>query len=100
MTSLTDLSALTAEDFSARMARPVHVSADGETMALRITDVAHRGQSERPGGAFSVVFRGPKSPVIDQAIHRVEFDGEAAVDLFLVPIGEDAQGVLYEAVFA
>ena len=99
MTPLTDLSTLTADDFISRRGRPVRVIAGDEAMPLEIADINAMGQSERPGGAFSVLFRGPKSPVIDQAMHQVEFDTEPPIGLFLVPVGEDDSGILYEAVF-
>lgn len=93
------LDSLTAEDF-----RP-HVGT-----GFRLTDVAGvcelvevtaQQGSVRPGSrfAFSLVFRGPPQPVMEQRIRRLEHDGMGALELFLVPIGPDDAGMLYEAVF-
>ena len=49
--------------------------------------------------SFSIVFRGPEEAVLQQgtyAIHQATL-GEFA--LFLVPVGMDEAGALYEAVF-
>jgi hypothetical protein len=57
-----------------------------------------------PGGAvrrrpFSLVFRGPPGAALPQRTYRVEHDALGTFDLFLVPIGPDAEGMRYEAVF-
>jgi hypothetical protein len=52
----------------------------------------------REGGAFRLEWRGPAEPVLDQAIYRFR-RGEQSFDMFIVPVGRDAQGTLYEAIF-
>ena len=49
--------------------------------------------------SFTLLFRGPSSPQLPQAIYPLQHDTLGAVDLFLVPIQQDAQGLYYEAVF-
>jgi len=60
-------------------------------------------QASAPGAsnrqAFSIVFRGPAEPVLMQQIHALEHAALGRLDLFLVPIGPDAKGMRYEAVF-
>lgn len=48
---------------------------------------------------FSTVFLGPGDVVLPQGIYRLTHPEMGALDLFLVPIGVDASGVRYEAVF-
>ena len=48
---------------------------------------------------FSIVFLGPRDPVLPQRIYRLEHGELGTLDLFLVPIGRDEAGVRYEAVF-
>jgi len=55
-----------------------------------------RTQNGRP---FSLVFRGPRSPVAVQRIYQLEHATLGTFDLFLVPIGPDERGMQYEAVF-
>ncbi len=57
---------------------------------------------EEPTGRrqpFSIVFRGPKDILLPQRIYRIEHDRIGGFELFLVPIGPDEQGLLYEAIF-
>ncbi len=48
---------------------------------------------------FSLVFRGPKAPVLIQKIYPVAHQSFGALELFLVPIGPDQVGMRYEAIF-
>lgn len=57
-----------------------------------------KGEEER--SSFSIVFLGPNEPVLTQRIYPIEHDVMGHLDLFLVPIGPNADGMRYEAVFA
>ncbi|MEM7479889.1 MAG: hypothetical protein AAF481_01835 [Acidobacteriota bacterium] len=48
---------------------------------------------------FSVLFRGPAEPVLEQAIYSLEHAGLGEMGLFLVPLGPKGDGIEYEAVF-
>ncbi len=48
---------------------------------------------------FSIVFRGPREPVLPQQTYQVEHAALGSFELFLVPIGPDQAGMRYEAVF-
>ena len=48
---------------------------------------------------FSLIFRGARKPVLPQQIYRLENEKFGAGELFLVPVGENQQGVEYEAAF-
>jgi uncharacterized protein DUF6916 len=48
---------------------------------------------------FSLLFRGPRTPVLPQRIYSLGHARLGTFDLFLVPIGPDAHGMCYEAVF-
>jgi hypothetical protein len=48
---------------------------------------------------FSLLFRGPLQPVMPQRMYTLEHPELGRFDLFLVPIGPDATGMQYEAVF-
>jgi hypothetical protein len=49
---------------------------------------------------FSLVFLGPPTFVLPQAIYRFEHDSIGTFEIFIVPIGRTDQGVSYEAVFS
>ena len=48
---------------------------------------------------FSIVFRGPSEPFIEQNTYKVENETLGAMEIFLVPLGPDSTGMQYEAVF-
>jgi len=55
-------------------------------------------RSMREAGAFRLEWRGPAEPILAQAIYRFR-RGEQLFDMFIVPVGRDARGTLYEAIF-
>jgi hypothetical protein len=48
---------------------------------------------------FSLVFHGPLDALLPQRIYRLENERMGVVELFIVPIGQNADGYAYEAVF-
>ncbi len=49
---------------------------------------------------FSLLFRGQLDLYLPQQIYHFEHDRLGAMDIFIVPIGPDAQGMRFEAIFA
>jgi hypothetical protein len=49
--------------------------------------------------AFSVIFRGPLEQPFGQGMYPIRHARMGQVDLFLVPVGREADGMRYEAVF-
>jgi hypothetical protein len=76
---------------------------DLELVLIEATDLSTEAQrsASSPGrrAPFSIVFRGPRTPILPQRIYRLGHYAIGDFDLFLVPIGPDAQGVRYEAIF-
>jgi hypothetical protein len=54
-----------------------------------------------PGGRqpFSLIFHGPRDPLLAQAIYRFEHEALGALEIFVVPLGQSAEHTTYEAVF-
>lgn len=48
---------------------------------------------------FSLSFRGPAHTVLQQATHTLEHAVIGVLAIFLVPVGRDASGVQYQAIF-
>jgi hypothetical protein len=48
---------------------------------------------------FSLVFRGPLDQPLEQGLCPLAHDALGNADLFLVPVGREADGFRYEAVF-
>jgi hypothetical protein len=75
----------------------------GGRVELRLTRAAKVMESEAARlnrHPFSLYFIGPLSFKLEQQIYHVTHPALEAMDLFLVPIGQDAQAYQYEAVFA
>jgi hypothetical protein len=87
----TDFEPLVGEAFTA-----VH---EGAPIALRLEEVRALGSALRPGGAFSLTFAGPSSPLLPQATYRVENAGLGVLDIFIVPVGRRQDSLIYEAIF-
>jgi uncharacterized protein DUF6916 len=79
---------------------------DTTTLATRLIEVTSApgtdGGATRAGRRtpFSLVFRSAPGATLPQCIYRLHHDGLGALDLFLVPIGPDEEGMRYEAVFS
>lgn len=89
---------LSLEDFAERVGESFELDAGGSPLRLTLEAASPLGHSPRPGGAFSLLFRGPVDPVLPQAIYPFALGGEA-VDIFIVPIASEPAGVQYEAIF-
>jgi hypothetical protein len=81
---------------------------EGDLLELTLIEVSDLGPSaDAEGGSgdetrrvpFSVLFRGASEPVLQQRIYRLEHPEMGGLELFLVPVGPDAEGMRYEAVF-
>jgi hypothetical protein len=96
-----DRASLTAADFEASVGTVAQlVAGEAATLEVRLSEVvvlAERAGHRRP---FSLRFRGPPSPVLEQAVRRIEHPEIGELELFLVPIASDSDGATYEAVFA
>jgi hypothetical protein len=91
---------LTLAHFHPLLQQPFQVQL--EDLALELDLVVAEALKPRPGQPrppFSLVFRGPMQPILPQRIYPLRHQALGAVDVFLVPIGPDAAGQRYEAVF-
>jgi hypothetical protein len=76
--------------------------AGGATLDLELVEVRDLGRRVTPGGELSnygLTFLARTPAALPQAIYRLEHAALGAMDVFLVPIGSDAAGIRYEAIF-
>jgi len=82
------------------------VGGDGAAWTLELVETIEHSE---PGGLgpegqerrqFSLVFRGPATPVLPQGSYPLGHQELEELELFLVPIGPDSLGMRYEAAFA
>ena len=92
---MPDLETRTAADFAPLRHQPFRLTADhAPRLELELVEIAGAG-----GRPFSVLFRGPAEPLLTQRIYRLEHPALGPLDLFLVPVGREPDGLRYEAVF-
>jgi hypothetical protein len=75
-------------------------------LAVELVEVIEKGglDGQQPPAAtrqerFSVVFRGGRDRLLEQAMYHMQHDQLGDLELFLVPVGQDQTSVYYEAVF-
>jgi len=100
------LDEVTADVFVEHLGSPFRIHNDGGLPlvvhlieATPLTPPAKNGSAPSKREPCSIIFRGPLEPVLPQQIYRIEHESLGRLDLFLVPLGPDAKGMRYEAVF-
>jgi hypothetical protein len=96
------LNQLQSGDFTPHLNDQFIIHAESlEPIEAELIDVSELGGptfDQRP--PFSIVLRtGQQDQYLIQAIYRVEHAAMGSLDLFLVPLGPDRNGMRYEAVF-
>ncbi len=71
---------------------------DGNVLELELTSI-REVKSEPHQEQFALVFSGPGSIYLPQRIYQLEHERMGELALFLVPIGKDEKGFIYEAAF-
>jgi hypothetical protein len=94
--SLDDLS---LADFQAAVGTTfTSIALDGTSYSLTLTEAEGLSEHPRAAPGFSLLFREAGQDVVPQQIHTLYGDAVGALDLFLVPVAQDEQGTVYEAV--
>ena len=66
---------------------------------LRVDTVGELPPHALRAAPFSVILRGPREAGLQQQTYAVEHPRLGVIELFLVPLGPDAEGARYEATF-
>lgn len=98
------LDQLTANDFIPHIDTPFTIRVNDDLVVpLVLTSVNERSDAFAVPGVgrlpFSLEFHGRHRGHLHQQIWRLEHETLGTLDLFLVPLGPDANGMRYEAVF-
>lgn len=86
-----EFAALVGERFSV-------AGASGEVMLDLAAVTAQSGPGAARGRGFTLAFRGPRATPLKQGTHRFNHP-RCTADIFIVPVGLDADGYRYEAIF-
>lgn len=74
-----------------------------QAMDLELTEATSlgsaAGRTPLDRDPFSLIFRGELQPNLPQQIYKFEHDRLGTLEMFIVPIGPDDQGMLYQAIF-
>ena len=96
------LESLTHVQFDECLNQTFRVRLDSSYLDFELIKVDKLGSGD-PGGSqrqpFSLMFRAMKEVNLPQRIYRMEHEAMGTLDIFIVPIGADDSGMLYEAVF-
>jgi hypothetical protein len=94
-----DLGALTLATFEPLVGDAFAVVVEPATIELVLESATTLGA--RPGGRdpFTLEFRGPSEPLLAQATYALEHADLGVLEIFIVPLGRDAGGTSYEAIF-
>jgi hypothetical protein len=93
---------LQIEHFGARANETFELSLGEITQTLTLAEVRPLAPQNFAGMVrqpFSLLFRSPSQIAVPQRLYRLNNAAMGALDVFLVPVGRDAAGVIYEAVF-
>ncbi|HEX8526958.1 DUF6916 family protein [Allosphingosinicella sp.] len=89
---------LSLADFSGAIGQPYEIEAEGQRHRMDLIAAEELGPSGREAGSFRLEFRGPFEPILPQAIYGFRRDGETR-EIFVTPVGREAEGTRYEAIF-
>ena len=96
------LETFTVDTFTPRIGEIFRVIVDEKwEMRARLSAVTPWGAegARRPRQPFTLLFHAPRDAYVPQSIYRVENDHMEPFEIFLVPVGPDAEGMQYEAIF-
>ncbi len=97
------LEKLTLADFARCLNQVFTLRLESSTLELELITADELGtgapDAERRQ-PFSLIFRGPKEPILAQRIYALEHGTMGRLEIFLVPIGPDDAGMCYQAVFS
>lgn len=101
---MTDLPVVdfTLDRFTPLVGDTFEIDVDGTPLRATLIEASDLREVQGAGRLsrqFSLVWRGPRATRLDQRIYEVRHPALGTMDLFLVSLGPDAEGMRYEAVF-
>ena len=87
------------QDLDAPLTLDLAGGATPVTIALAVESVRTLPSHRMREAPFALVLRGPRAPLLRQAIYALTHPRLGRIDIFLVPIAQDAECARYEATF-
>lgn len=98
------LESLTLDSFAPLLAQSFTLDAgEGATLPLTLFEAAALPGNAFPGrqrDPFQIRFKGALEMLLEQRIYRLHHPALGALHLFLVPVGREPDGYVYQAVFS
>ncbi len=98
---------LTFNDFEPLLNQTFRIHyGNGETLPVTLAEVtagknpSSSGENGEPYYPFTLVFQSGITSYLPQHTYRIEHEQLGSHDIFIVPLGTNAQGMRYEAVFS
>jgi hypothetical protein len=86
------------ETFEPHVGSMFRAEAAGDVVPLQLAEVK-RGLSTPRVLQFSLFFKGPLQPFLPQQTVHFKHDVLGDMDLFIVPVGKEESGFIYQVVF-
>lgn len=68
-------------------------------MSMTLIEVSKKAMGDREGGAFAVLWQGPKEPLLPQSTQKIAHPELGEHDIFIVPVSQLDDATQYEAIF-
>jgi hypothetical protein len=93
------LDQLTSRDFADLPAGALVAEHAGTQLPMEVLQLRDLPPISPRAEPFAVVLAGPASPMLGQGIHTLIHPTRGRLEVFIVPIGRDAQRTRYEIIF-
>ena len=93
---------LTFESFAPHLNSNFSLKLGESSVDLTLTQATKQPLRPYPGmmrEPFSLYFRSASQVVLPQRIYPFDHDGMGRLEIFIVPVAREPQGIVYEAVF-
>jgi hypothetical protein len=95
-----DLTYDTFEGRTGQRFRDAETGAELELTTVEDTTAVLKNVPDGHRAPFSLLFRGPGDTLLPQSIRTLAHDELGDLDIFLVPVAQEADGYRYQAVFS
>ena len=90
---------LTCSHFEPHVGDVFSIALNDSSLSMTLKAAKPLGTALREGGAFALSFAGPAAPLLQQSIYPLRHAALGTLDLFIVPVGREKNGIIYEAIF-
>ena len=97
---LQDLTYDTFRDRKGQSFRDTEAGIDLELLEVDDLTAVARNVPADARTPFSLIFRAPAEPALSQGIRPLEHDELGTLEIFVVPIAQEPDGMRYQAVFS